>query len=264
MSALQQNKVGTSGILLAGNWKMNLGQQETKQFLDQLKILSKKNAIMRLYPPFLSMESALKSVQENALPIQIGAQNVHFEKAGAFTGEVSASMLKEIGIEQTLVGHSERRQFFGETNVSVLKRTVSALSQGMEVLVCIGETLTERNLNQTESVLITQLNGLLEDTTCKEHFGGKLHIAYEPVWAIGTGVTATPDQAESAHAFIRKLLTEKLGKPQAAATRILYGGSVTPTNFKELLACPNIDGGLVGGSSVKVESWTALWNLIEA
>jgi triosephosphate isomerase len=249
-------------ILLAGNWKMNHGPKDTAQFLDSLAVSPKANSQMRLYVPFVSLDTAVKTVESKKLPIQIGAQNIHFEKSGAFTGEISASMLKEIGITQALVGHSERRQYFGETNESVLKRTVGALTQGIEVLVCIGETLDQRNQNQTEKVIESQLTALLADDTCLQAFSKTLHIAYEPVWAIGTGVTATPAQAEEAHAFIRGLLTKKLGADQANATRILYGGSVTPANFKELLTCPNIDGGLVGGASVKVESWKQLWDLI--
>lgn len=249
-------------ILLAGNWKMNHGPKDTSAFLQSLSISAKPNAQMRLYVPFLSLETALKEVEAKKLPLQIGAQNIHFEKSGAFTGEISASMLKEVGIHQALVGHSERRQYFGETNETVLKRTRGALTQGMEVLVCIGETLTERNADQTQKVLESQLSPLLADEVCLAAFGKTLHIAYEPVWAIGTGVTATPAQAEEAHLFIRGLLIAKLGEADANATRILYGGSVTPANFKELLTCPNIDGGLVGGASVKVDSWSQLWDLI--
>jgi triosephosphate isomerase len=200
----------------------------------------------------------------SAVDFKIGAQNIHYEKSGAFTGEISASMLKEIGVTQALVGHSERRQYFGETNESVLKRTVGALAQGIEVLVCIGETQAERNEGHTQNVIEAQLNPLLTNEACLQAFGKNLHIAYEPVWAIGTGVTATPAQAEETHAFIRSLLAKKLSVADTNATRILYGGSVTPSNLKELLACENIDGGLVGGASVKVESWTALWSLCGA
>ncbi len=249
-------------ILLAGNWKMNHGPKDATQFLNQLNFSAKANAKMRLYVPFVSLSTALENVKSKSLALEIGAQNVHFEKSGAFTGEISAAMLLEIGIKQALVGHSERRQYFSETNETVLKRTVSALQQGMEVLVCIGETGNERNAGKTESVILDQLSPLLADDLCLKSFGTQLHIAYEPVWAIGTGVTASPAQAEEAHAFIRTLLAKKLDETKTNATRVLYGGSVTPANFKELLACPNIDGGLVGGASVKVESWTALWNLI--
>ncbi len=217
---------------------------------------------MRLYVPYLSLETALKTVKARHLPIQIGAQNVHFEKSGAFTGEISIPMLKEIGVDQVLVGHSERRQFFNETNETVVKRTVAALSQGMEVLACIGETRAEREAQRTESVLLEQLTPLLDQLECRAAMGDKLHLAYEPVWAIGTGVVATPDQAEAAHAYIRTLLAKKLSPEQTNATRILYGGSVSPTNFAELLRCPNIDGGLVGGASLKLDSWSQLWGLV--
>ena len=254
----------SKSVLLAGNWKMNYGPKETLQFFEILSLPtppSASKAKMRLYVPYLSLETALRSAAAKKLAIEIGAQNIHSEKSGAFTGEISAPMLKEIGITQALVGHSERRQFFGETNASVLKRTVGALTQGMEVLVCIGETLDQRNEGKTESILSEQMKALLEDATCAEAFGKNLHIAYEPVWAIGTGVTATPAQAEAAHLFIRGLLIQRLGAERANATRILYGGSVTPANFKELLHCPNIDGGLVGGASLKLDSWTQLWSI---
>ena len=241
---------------------MNNGPGSTDAFLSAVSMSEKKNAQMRLYVPYLSLVSALKTVSSKKLPIQIGAQNMHFEKSGAFTGEISGPMLSEIDIHQTLIGHSERRQYFNETNETVLKRTVSALNQGFEVLACIGETGPERNANQTETILKTQLAQLLSDQTCILHFGNKLHLAYEPVWAIGTGVTATPVQAEKAHSYIRGLLTEALGEGKAQLTRVLYGGSVSQENFKDLLECPNIDGGLVGGASVKVDSWLALWNLI--
>lgn len=254
------------GVLLAGNWKMNHLQKDTIAFLDAmvpaLQASKKTNAQMRLYIPALSLEVAAKKTKTDSLPIQIGSQNTHFEKSGAFTGEISAPMLKEIGIDQTLVGHSERRQHFGETNETVLKRTISALEQGLEVLVCIGETLDERNAGKMETVLLTQLDLLVEQETSRNAFGKKLHIAYEPVWAIGTGVTASPAQAAEAHAYIRQLLEKRIGTETAQATKILYGGSVTPANFKELLACEDIDGGLVGGASLKTESWTQLWALI--
>ncbi len=253
-------------VLLAGNWKMNFGPKETAQFIETLsKEFGKKTSpsTMRLYVPYLDLQTALATAKELQLPIQMGAQNIHFEKSGAFTGEISASMLKEIGITQALVGHSERRQYFGETNETAMKRAASALEQGLEVLACIGETLNERNQNQTEAVLRSQLTPFLENATCAAALGERLHIAYEPVWAIGTGVTATPEQAETAHAFIRSLLEQKLGAI-AQKTKILYGGSVTPANFASLLNCPNIDGGLVGGASLKPDSWLQLWNLAQA
>lgn len=247
------------GVLLAGNWKMNHTQKDTTAFLDALKIESKPGAQMRLYVPYLNLETALRKAHSG---LQIGAQNVHFEKSGAFTAEVSCPMLKEIGVNQVLIGHSERRQYFGETNDTVLKRCVTALNEGFEVLVCVGETLHERNDGKMQSILEAQLIQLTSNETTRTAFGQKLHIAYEPVWAIGTGVTATPVQAAEAHAFIRNFLKTKISADCANATRILYGGSVTPANFKELLACADIDGGLVGGASLKIEGWTQLWTLI--
>ena len=249
-------------IILAGNWKMNHGPKSTRDFFAKLELPKKERAQARLYVPTLSLTSALAATLERTLPLQIGAQNVHYEKSGAFTGEISGPMLSEIGINQVLIGHSERRQFFGETNESVLLKTKSALEQGFEVLLCIGELLSEREASKTEGVLREQLIRVLENDECKANFGGRLHLAYEPVWAIGTGVVATPDQAQSAHAYIRSLLTTALGEQKAQKTRILYGGSVTPANFKELFSCPGIDGGLVGGASLKPESFRALWDLI--
>jgi triosephosphate isomerase len=249
-------------ILLAGNWKMNQGPKATREFIEALQMEEKPSARMRIYAPYLSLTTAQEAVRRRNLAIEIGAQNLHFEKSGAFTGEISGPMLSEIGIRQALVGHSERRQFFGETDETVLKRTESALAQGFEVLLCIGEQLAERQSDRTESVLQEQLSRILKSPSCTEAFSTRLHLAYEPVWAIGTGVVATPEQAETTHAFIRGLLKGTLGETRAEETKILYGGSVTPGNFKELLACSQIDGGLVGGASLKVDSWQALWDLI--
>ena len=249
-------------ILLAGNWKMNHGQKATDTFLSSIQIDSKESATLRLYVPFLSLETGIRVAREKKIPIEIGAQNLHHERSGAYTGEVSGPMLAEIGIRQVLVGHSERRQYFGETNETVLLKTRNALDQGFEVLLCIGEHLSERESGQTETVLKEQLARILEDSNCMAAFGSKLHLAYEPVWAIGTGIVATPEQAQSTHAFIRSLLIKGIGEEKALRTRVLYGGSVTPANFKELLQCPDIDGGLVGGASLKPESLQSLWNLI--
>ena len=237
---------------------MNFGPQETARFLQDLarSFGNPGHAQMRLYVPYIDLQTADAATRQLGIPVQIGAQNVHFEKSGAFTGEISAAMLKEIGISSTLVGHSERRQHFGETNETAMKRTASAIEQGLELLTCIGETLEERNLGQTRQVLETHLRPV-----CLNAFGENLHLAYEPVWAIGTGVTATPEQAQEAHLFIRKLLEQKLGTQRAEKTKILYGGSVTPANFANLLLCPDIDGGLVGGASLKPDTWLQLWNL---
>lgn len=249
-------------ILIAGNWKMNRGQKETEEFFAGLKPLWKiDSALMKsgglqaaLFPPALSLERALKA--RGDLPITIGCQNVHFEKSGAFTGEVSAPMLSEIGINWALVGHSERRQYFGETDASACKRATSLIAQGFTVVFCIGETRTEREAGQTNAVLTRQiqegLKGFTKDQTAK------LIIAYEPVWAIGTGLTATPEQAEEAQKFCRDLITKQFDAEIASKMLILYGGSVTPQNVDSLLACPNVDGALVGGASVKPDSFYAL------
>jgi triosephosphate isomerase len=249
-------------IILAGNWKMNMGPQQAQEFLSRLTFATKQHARMRIYAPYLSLSAALAAAKEKNTSLEIGAQNIHYEKSGAFTGEISGPMLQEIGINQALIGHSERRQYFNETNETALKRVESALSQNFEVLLCIGETLQQRQSNATEVILNEQLDAVLKSTVAHPHWGSRLNIAYEPVWAIGTGVVATPEQAEAAHAFIRNRLSTVLGKDAAQKTRLLYGGSVAPNNFKELLSCPNIDGGLVGGASLKLETWQSLWDLV--
>jgi triosephosphate isomerase len=281
------------GVFVAGNWKMNHGPASARAFLDSLADLGFPNDRVRrasggralqsaVLVPAVSLEAARAAVAEQGWSdlLQVGSQNTHFEASGAFTGEVSAPLLKEIGIELSLVGHSERRQYFGETDESAGKRTASLLSQGFEVILCIGETRPEREAGQTEAVLSRQLGEAfhaagawmmakgLEFTSA--HWA-RLTLAYEPVWAIGTGLTATPEQAQEAHAFIRQWLsragssggtaagsTEPLSVPPAETTAILYGGSVTPENFARLLACPDVDGGLVGGASLKPESFLKL------
>ncbi len=251
-------------ILLAGNWKMNHGPEATKEFFRSFRAAPAEGAELRFYPPFLSLEAAIRSLKENGIEAGVGAQNLHAEKSGAFTGEISGPMLLEIGVRQVLIGHSERRQIFGETDELILKKTRSAIEQGFEVLLCIGELLSEREGGMTEGVLSEQLSRVLKDPVCKAAFAGKLHLAYEPVWAIGTGVVATPEQARQTHAFLRGLLARGLGEEKARNTKILYGGSVTPANFRELLECSEIDGGLVGGASLKPDSFQALWEIVSA
>lgn len=264
------------GILIAGNWKMNHTVRETEDFFSEIKTLTSKspailnpqslNALQSgkvracLIPPMLSLLQAQKLASESAFPLLIAAQNAHWEKKGAFTGEVSGPMLQELNLSWVLLGHSERRQYFGESNESVRKRAESLLAQGFHVILCIGETRTEREQNLTEKVLRAQLEGAIPQTDqgAGAYLHGQLILAYEPVWAIGTGLTATPDQAEEAQCFIRKLLHERFGKAAAERTPILYGGSVTPENAASLLACPNVDGALVGGSSLKPEGFLRL------
>lgn len=254
----------TRGILIAGNWKMNHGAKATREFAQSVssawssklsdstrKKIDSKSLQALVFPPHLSLTPALEAFAGSA--VAVGAQNVHWEEKGAFTGEISGSMLAEIGVKWTLVGHSERRQYFGETDQTVKKRSESHLKQGFQVVLCIGETRAEREGGKTEKVIETQLAQGLPDA-----WSDRLIIAYEPVWAIGTGLTATPEQAEEAHQISRREIAKKYGPEAAAKTLILYGGSVTPENAAGLLAQPNVDGGLVGGASLKPESFLAL------
>jgi len=246
----------TRGILIAGNWKMNLGPKDTEKYFGDLKALwgpPSGNVRACLIPPALSLQAALQA--SRGMPVSIAAQNAHWEKSGAFTGELSGPMLQEAGIKTVLIGHSERRQYFGETNETARKRSQSLLEQGFQVILCIGETRAERESGKTQAVLTEQLRGSLPEVG---YLDGRLVLAYEPVWAIGTGLTATPAQAEEAHQMIRKFLWDQHGMEASGRTPILYGGSVTPENVDSLLSCPNIDGALVGGASLKPDSFVKL------
>ncbi|MEO5633964.1 triose-phosphate isomerase [Gaiella sp.] len=218
--------------LIAGNWKMFKGPTDTLAFFDSFEAPDGVDVV--LCPPFVSLEAAVGE----EWPIY--AQNVHWSDEGAFTGEVSARMLVELGVQGTLVGHSERRLYFGETDDTVRLRAEAALAAGLGVIACVGETEAERETGETEAVLRRQVEVLPHNDS--------LVIAYEPVWAIGTGKTATPAMAEDAHAFIKSL----------HATRVLYGGSVKPENAAELLSQPSIDGALVGGASLDAASFSSL------
>ncbi len=223
-------------MLIAGNWKMYKGPGETREFCEAFRPPEGVEAV--LCPPFASLAAAVESNQT------VFAQNVHWASEGAYTGELSAAMLLELGVTGAIVGHSERRQYFGETDETVARRTVAALEQGLRVVACVGESAEERQTGQTELVLRIQVEAIAE--AAGGHDG--LVIAYEPVWAIGTGETATPEIAREAHAFIKGLLDAP----------VLYGGSVKPDNAAELLAQAGIDGALVGGASLEVESFTAI------
>jgi len=261
------------GVIVAGNWKMNHGAGDTEKFFGSLsagwnKVLgeSTKSALKTgalkamIFPPALSIHTALRAAAAMNGAVRIGAQNAHWEQKGAFTGELSGPMLKEAGISHVLVGHSERRQFFGETDETVRKRTESLLEQGITVIMCIGETKNERESNQTTAILDRQLTGALPEPGKggAKFLDGRLVIAYEPVWAIGTGLTATPAQAEEAHKHIRQHLWDRFGMEASGRTPVLYGGSVTPENMGQLLDCPNIDGGLIGGASLKPDGFLAM------
>jgi len=229
---------------------------ETVRFFDELKplVAASDHSEMIVCAPYLSVPAAVASAEGSK--IQVGAQNLHWEAKGAFTGEVSAGMISAAGCSHVLIGHSERRQYFGETDETVSKRVAAALGAGLTPIVCVGETLAEREGEKTESVLATQFDGGLSGLTGDEF--AKLILAYEPVWAIGTGLTATPEMAGEAHAFLRSKAAEKFGNDRAEALRILYGGSVKPANVQALMAREEIDGGLVGGASLEPASFAAL------
>jgi triosephosphate isomerase len=222
--------------LIAGNWKMFKGPQETREFCSAFEPPEGVEAV--LCPPFVSLPAAAESGHT------VFAQNVHWADDGAFTGEISAPMLLELGVSGAIVGHSERRQYFGETDETVARRTVAALRHGLRVIACVGESLEERESGQMDLVLRLQVETIAD--VAGAHEG--LAIAYEPVWAIGTGRTATPEQAREVHAFIKRLLD----------VPVLYGGSVNPDNAEELLSQEGVDGALVGGASLDVESFTAI------
>ena len=215
-----------------------------------------KDREVLLCPPAVSIAPMAYLLKDH--PIKLGAQNLHWEAQGAFTGELSGSMLKEAGCAYVIVGHSERRQFFGDTNDWVNKKMKAAFKAGVTPIVCIGETLQEREANQAFAVVEKQMKEGLSGLD--QNQAQSLVLAYEPVWAIGTGKTATPQQAQEMHAFIRKLLSENHGKENANSIRILYGGSVKPENSQELLSQPDIDGALVGGACLKAESFLGIIN----
>ncbi|MDR1997144.1 MAG: triose-phosphate isomerase [Candidatus Margulisbacteria bacterium] len=241
--------------IMAGNWKLNKTPNETIVFVEEIKPLlaGVDDVEIVICPPFTSINVATYLTKNTN--IKVGAQNLYWEKSGAFTGEVSGEMLKELGCDYVIIGHSERRQYFGETDRTVNKKILSAFAAGLIPIVCVGETLQERAAGRIEQVISTQIREGLKGLNAREH--GKIIIAYEPVWAIGTGQTATPEQANAAHMLIRKLLTEILGEA-AQAVRIQYGGSVKPDNVKELLAQPDIDGALIGGAALKADSFEKL------
>ena len=241
--------------VIAGNWKMNKTPAEATALINEMKpLVADADCEVVLCVPFVDLSAALAAAEGSN--IKIGAENCHWAASGAYTGEVSTGMLKEMGVEYVVIGHSERRQYFGETDETVNKRTLTAINAGLIPIVCIGESLEERETGKTEEVLATQIkDGLkgIEDLT-------KIVIAYEPVWAIGTGKTATAEQANETIAFIRKTVGEMFCPKCADALRIQYGGSMNAGNCKELMAMPEIDGGLIGGASLKAPDFATIVN----
>ena len=243
--------------IIAGNWKMNKTRPEAKELIEAIKPLvanAEGKVEVITCVPFTNLETAVNATAGSN--VKVGAENVHFEKSGAFTGEISADMLVELGVEYVIIGHSERRQYFGETDETVNKRTKAALAAGLKPIVCVGELLWERECEITEEVIARQIKLDLWDVSAEDV--KKVVIAYEPVWAIGTGKTATADQAEEVCAFIRAQLAKKYDEATAQAVTIQYGGSMNAGNAAELLSKENVDGGLIGGASLKANDFNVI------
>ena len=241
--------------IIAGNWKMNKTPAEAKVLLEEILPVAKDaDCEVIACVPFVDLSVALEVTKDSN--VKIGAENCHWEESGAYTGEISAKMLAEMGVPYVVLGHSERRQYFGETDETVNKRTKAALAAGLKPIVCVGELLWERECNITEEVIARQIKLDLFDVSAEDVL--KTVIAYEPVWAIGTGKTATADQAEEVCAFIRATLAKLYGQEVADAVTIQYGGSMNDGNAAELLSKTNVDGGLIGGASLVAEKFGAI------
>ena len=246
----------TRRLLIAGNWKMNLTLSASLELAENLKKAAAdvSSVDIAVCPPSVYIERVAAALKDSN--IGVGAQNVYFEKEGAFTGEISAGMLKDIGCQYVILGHSERRNILGESSELVNLKAQAALAAGLTPIVCVGELLKERKAGTTEQVVCRQFDGSFSGVSAEDM--KKCVIAYEPVWAIGTGEVATPEQAEEVHVALRQMIEKKYGKDVAEAVRIQYGGSVNDKNAKEILAKPNVDGALVGGASLKVEPFMGI------
>ena len=244
--------------IVAANWKMNMTQAESARFVESMlldlgEIIDVEVVIV---PPFTAIAKAMEALGKAQNNIKVGAQNMYWEKSGAFTGEISAALLRDLFVHYVVLGHSERRTLFGENDEIVNRKVRAALDATLRPIVCIGETLEQRDKGNVEKILSIQLRGSLKDLGEKEL--QETVIAYEPVWAIGTGRNATPDQAQEAHAFIRHILREMANDATAERVRIQYGGSVKPENARELMSQPDIDGALVGGASLDPRSFVQI------
>ena len=244
--------------IIAGNWKMHLTQPESEALVQQVKRSCGTAAGVEVVvcPPFTALAAVSRALGGSS--IGLGAQNMHWDAQGAFTGEVSPTMLRDAGCRWVILGHSERRTLFDETDEAVRRKLLAALQHGLKPIVCIGETLAEREANRTFDVLTRQLEGGLKDVPSDRLIPGGVVFAYEPVWAIGTGRNATPEQAQEAHAFIRQWLAKHAGAAVADSLRLQYGGSVSAANAAALLQQPDVDGALVGGASLKAEAFSAI------
>ena len=242
--------------IIAGNWKMNKTPAETRELISALRPLIQRSKWCEtiVCVPAIDLPNAMKAVR--GCRIAVGAQNVHYEPSGAYTGEISANMLTSIGVKYVIIGHSERRQYFAETNETCNKKVLAALEAGLRPILCVGETLQEREQDITQEVITTELKIALANVDPASM--KRIVIAYEPIWAIGTGKTATADQAEEVCCAIRAFVRAKYGARVARAVSILYGGSMKASNAAELLAKPDVDGGLIGGASLKAEDFAQI------
>ena len=242
--------------VIAGNWKMNMTPNSAKALIEEMKplVAGKDNCDVVLCVPAIDIPAAIEATAGSN--IKIGAENVHFKASGAYTGEISAEMLTEAGVEYVVIGHSERRQYFAETDQTVNLRTLAALKAGLKAIVCVGETLEQRELGYTETLLKFQTKMALTNVTAEQM--KNVIIAYEPIWAIGTGLTATPEQAQEVCEMIRSVVRKLYSSKHARAITIQYGGSMNEKNAFELLAQPDIDGGLIGGASLVPEKFVKI------
>ena len=244
--------------IVAGNWKMNKNIQESVQLADEIakkvKDLPLKNTRVIIAPTFVNLSEVVNTTKDSV--VEVAAQNMHQAKNGAFTGEISAEMLTSLGLEVVILGHSERREYFGETDALLAEKVNTALENNLEVIFCFGEVLEDRKSGNHFAVVESQIkNGLFHLQANK---WGSIVLAYEPVWAIGTGETASPEQAQEMHAFIRKIVADKYNAQVAADVSILYGGSVKPSNAKEIFSKEDVDGGLIGGAALNADDFMAL------
>ena len=244
--------------VIAGNWKMNMTASETKQFAEELKKIMPRAKWCEtlICVPSCNITTAMKAFKD--LRVSVGAENLHYEKSGAYTGEVSADMLKDLGVKYVIVGHSERRQYFCETDQIVNKKVHAALNAGISPIICVGESLEQRETGITESLIAMQVKSALYGVPADKL--RRCIIAYEPIWAIGTGKTATAEQAGEVCSYIRAIIRELYGARVARSVTIQYGGSMNPSNAAELLAQPDIDGGLIGGAALKPDDFMAIIN----
>ena len=241
--------------VIAGNWKMNKTPNEAAALINEMKpLVANADCKVVLCVPAIDIPAAVEAARGSN--IEIGAENVHFKASGAYTGEIAANMLVEAGVKYVVIGHSERRQYFAETDQTVNLRTLAAIEAGLTAIVCVGETLEQRELGYTETLLKFQTKMAL--TNVKAEDLDKIIIAYEPVWAIGTGVTATADQADEGNGNVREAIAELYGKDVAETVTIQYGGSMNAKNADELVAKPNVDGGLIGGASLKAQDFSVI------